>query len=80
MRLTLAFYYLVKEKKNDYKKKEQNIIENKGKTKTNVLFYPMAYYAKIFQPILTYANEANRIQPRLRNGKRKKKKKKKPKN
>ena len=39
MRLTLAFYYLVKEKKNDYMEKEQNIIENKEKTKTKWMFY-----------------------------------------
>ena len=37
----------------------------------NVLFYPIAYYVKLFQPILTYANDANWIQPRLRNGKKK---------
>ena len=30
----------------------------------NVLFYPMVYYANTFQPILTYTNDANRIQPR----------------
>ena len=36
----------------------------------NVLFYPMVYYANIFQPILTYTNDANRIQPRLRSGKK----------
>ena len=39
----------------------------------NVLFYPMVYYANIFQPILTYTNDANRIQPRLRNEKKKNK-------
>ena len=38
----------------------------------NVLFYLMVYYANIFQPILTYTYDANRIQPRLRNGKKKK--------
>ena len=31
----------------------------------NVLYYPMIYYANTIQPILTYTNDANRIQPRL---------------
>ena len=35
----------------------------------NVLFYLMVYYANTNQPILTYTNDANRIQPRLCNGK-----------
>ena len=52
MRLTLTFYYLVK---NEYKGK-------KGKRttlKTTVLYYPMIYYAITIQPILTYTNDAN---------------------
>ena len=39
------------------------------KTEMNVLYYPMVYYANTIQPILTYTNAANRIQPRLWNGK-----------
>ena len=72
MRLTLPFYYPWK-KKNDYKQKNRTLLKIKEKQKPNEYFIlPYAYYAKIFPPILTYANDANRIQPRLRNGKRKK--------
>ena len=35
----------------------------------NVLLYPKIYYANTIQPMLTYTNDANRIQSRLRNGK-----------
>ena len=31
----------------------------------------MVYYANIFQSIITYSNDATRIQPILRNGKKK---------
>ena len=51
---------LPREKENDYKEKEQNINENKGKTtnpKMNVLIYLMVYYANIFKPILMKQTE-----------------------
>ena len=63
MRLTLAFYYLVKEKMITRERKKKNIIEIKEKKKTemNVLYYPMVYYANTIQPKLTYTDDANRI-------------------
>ena len=61
----------ITEKKMITRKKNITLLKIKEKQKPNECFiYPMAYYAKIFQPILTYANDANRIQPRLRNGKK----------
>ena len=44
--------------KNDYKGKKGK----KNNTETVVLYYPMIYYAITIQPILTYTNDANRIQ------------------
>ena len=57
MRLTLTFYYLVK-KKMITRKKNRTLLKIKEKQKPNECFI-LAYYAKLFQPILTYANDAN---------------------
>ena len=59
MRLTLAFYYLVK-KKTITRKKNRTLLKIKEKKinlKMNVLIYLMVYYANIFQPILMKQTE-----------------------
>ena len=40
-----------------------------NKTEMNVLLYPKVYYTNTIQPMLTYTNDANWMQPRLHNGK-----------